>query len=791
VFSEDNGATWSAPQLVPDSNPAPGIVDPSIGIGANGTVYYGYANSNGAPSIAVGHKINHQIVWGASKDVGSALGVQNSTFPEVVAGDDDRAAFAFLGTTSSGYYQDPEDFQGIWHLYIATTYDGGATWITVDATPNDPVQLGSICNSGTVICGRVPNDRNLLDFMDMTVDRLGRVQVAYPDGCVTGPCIQVTDRSGPTAGTPDGKINRYDNDNARKASIARQAGGRTLFAAFDPVEPAVPKAPNVISATRDAAGSHLTFLQPDSGGAPITGYNILRGTSSGGETLLTTVNPTPAYDITLLANKFVYDDVSGDPNTTYFYRVTASNSLGQGPFCSEFQLAGGVGTPTPTPTPTATPTPTPTPTTVQFSMASFSIPEGVTSVPITVTRTGPLSGVSTVDYTLNNASATQRGDYTYGSGTVVFSANEASKTFPVLISEDGYLEGTETATISLTNPTGASVGTPGTAILQIDDNDTADAATNPNDDAATFVGQHYHDFLNRQADSSGQAFWVNQITSCGNNAGCRDERRTNVSAAFFLSIEFQNTGYFAFRFYRASFVDAAQRPRGVPRYLEFLRDEQKLQNGVVVGQTNWEAVLEQNKQGFALDWMDRSDFIAEYPTTMTRDQYIDQVFARSAATPTTQERNQALFAYDSGGSLKEKRAKGIRAVIDTGAVYNAQYNQAFVLMQYFGYLRRNPDNAPDNNFTGYDYWLNKMNRFSVAGEDMRDANVALARVKRAEMVTAFIVSLEYRGRFGNSGDGSRGQQFGPISGPPTESWQDSISTALRVSLTPLIARLFG
>jgi hypothetical protein len=760
VFSEDNGTTWSAPQLVPDSNPAPGIVDPSIGIGANGTIYYGYANSNGAPSIAVGHKISHQIVWGPSKDVGSSLGIQNSTFPEVVAGDDDRAALAFLGTTTSGYYQDPEDFQAIWHLYVATTYDGGATWITVDATPNDPVQLGSICNSGTIICGRMPNDRNLLDFMDITVDRVGRVQVAYPDGCITAPCIQVTDRSGPTAGVPDGKINRYDNDNARKASIARQSGGRTLFAAFDPPEPATPKAPNVVSATRDTGGSHLTFLQPDSGGSPITGYNILRGTSSGGETLLATVNPTASYDITLLANKFVYDDTSGNPNTTYFYRVTAVNSFGQGPFCSEFQLAGGAGTPTPTPTPTPSPTPTPTPTTVQFSMASYPVTEAVTSVSITVTRSGPTSGVSTVDYTVNNGSATQRGDFTYASGTVVFSANETSKTFPVLISEDGYTEGTENATISLTNPTGATVGSPGTALLQIDDNDSLAVVLNPIDDAKTFVGQHYHDFLNRQADSPGQTFWTNQIDSCGTNASCIDEKRNNVSAAFFLSVEFQNTGYFAFRFYRASFPDNAQRPRGVPRYLEFLRDEQKLQNGVVVGQANWEAFLEQNKQGFALDWVDRADFIVEYPTTMTRDEYIDKLFTRSGATPTTQERNQALFAYDGGGSLKEKRARGIRAVIDTGAVYNAQYNPAFVLMQYFGYLRRNPNNAPDNNFSGYDFWLGKMNQFSQPGEDMRDANVALGRVKRAEMVKAFVVAGEYRGRFG--GDSSQGRQFGSV-----------------------------
>ncbi len=788
VFSEDNGATWSQPQLIPDSNPAPGIVDPSIGIGANGTVYYGYANSNGAPSIAVGHKINHQIVWGPSKDVGAALGIQNSTFPEVVAGDDDRAAFAFLGTTTSGYYQDPEDFQGVWHLYVATTYDGGATWITVNATPNDPVQLGSICNSGTVICDRSPNDRNLLDFMDITVDRVGRVQVAYPDGCITAPCIQITDRSGHTAGTPDGKINRYDNDNSAKASIARQSGGRTLFAAFDPVEPSVPKTPNVISATRDSNGSHLTFLQPDSGGSAITGYNILRGTTSGGETLLVTINPAPTYDISRLANKFSYDDTSGDPNTTYFYAVTASNSLGQGPFCSEFQLQGGAGTPTPTPTPTATPTPTPTPTTVQFSTASFSISEGVSSINITVTRSGPVSGVSTVDYTVNNATATQRGDFTYASGTIVFSTNETSKTFPVLISEDGYLEGTESASMSLSNPVGATIGAPGTALLQIDDNDLADTPTNPIDDASIFVGEHYHDFLNRQADSPGQTFWTDQITSCGNDANCLTEKRTNVSTAFFLSVEFQNTGYFAFRFYRASFSDNAQRPRGVPRYLEFLRDEQTLQRNVVVGQPNWEAFLEQNKQGFALDWVDRADFIAEYPTSMTRDQFIDQLFARSAATPTTQERNQALFAYDSGFSLKEKRAKGIRAVVDAGSVYNAQYNSAFVLMQYFGYLRRNPNNAPDNSFSGYDFWLNKMNVFSQPGEDMRDANVALARVKRADMVKAFIVSGEYRGRFGDSGDGSRGQQFGPINGPERElSWRGSLGalvTALRLAFLP-------
>ena len=338
VLSTDNGVTWSAPQVIPDSNPAPGIVDPSIGIGANGTIYYGYANSNGAPSIAVGHRVGNQVVWTSNQDVGAVLGIQNSTFPEVVAGDDNRAAFAFLGTTTGGYYQDPNDFQGVWHLYVASTFDGGATWTTADATPNDPVQLGSICNSGTVICGRTPNDRNLLDFMDMTVDRQGRIEVAYPDGCITAQCIQVVDRSGPL-GVPDGKINRYDNDNARKATIARQSGGRRLFATFDPpVEPSAPAAPRVVTATRDGVGVHLSILEPDNGGSPITSYKIYRGTTSGGETLLATIGAASTYDITNLNNKVVYDDATAHANRTYFYRVTAMNALGEGLFCSEIQM---------------------------------------------------------------------------------------------------------------------------------------------------------------------------------------------------------------------------------------------------------------------------------------------------------------------------------------------------------------------------------------------------------------------------------------------------------------------
>jgi hypothetical protein len=392
---------------------------------------------------------------------------------------------------------------------------------------------------------------------------------------------------------------------------------------------------------------------------------------------------------------------------------------------------------------------------IEFSAANFNMNEGCGETTVTVKRSDS-TGVATVDYSTSDNTALQRTDYTLGTGTVVFANGESSKTFVLLATKDAYnTEGMQSVDLALTNPTGATVGSQGTATLSIIDDTSVPANSQPIDDAGTFVCQHYHDFLNRQSDSDGQAFWTNQITSCGNDAACIDEKRNNVSAAFFISIEFQNTGYFAFRFYRASFPDSFQRPRGVPRYSELHRDAQKLQQNVVVGQPNWEAFLEQNKQGFALDWVVRADFVVEYPTTMTRDEYIDKLFMQSGATPTAQERNLALFAYDSGSSLKEKRAKGIRAVVDASSVYNAQYNSAFVLMQYYGYLRRNPDSAPDGNFAGYDFWLTKMNQFSQPGEDVTDANVALARVRRAEMVKAFLVAGEYRQRFGGSPTGNQ------------------------------------
>jgi hypothetical protein len=221
-------------------------------------------------------------------------------FPEVVAGDNDRAAFAFLGTPTAGGLQGPK-FVGVWHLYIAHTFDGGLSWITVDATPNDPVQRGCIWLAGGAnIC------RNLLDFNDVTVDREGRVLVAYADGCAGGNCVQAA-------------ASAIGNSYSALAAISRQSGGRRLFAAFDPPEvPTLPGTPYINVARNGAV--RLGWSEADNGASAITLYKIYRGTTSGGETLLTSVagNVTSFTDLT-----------ATDPNLTYYYRVTAVNAVGE------------------------------------------------------------------------------------------------------------------------------------------------------------------------------------------------------------------------------------------------------------------------------------------------------------------------------------------------------------------------------------------------------------------------------------------------------------------------------
>ncbi|HKG12253.1 MAG TPA: sialidase family protein [Pyrinomonadaceae bacterium] len=221
AVSEDNGLTWGI-RTVPGSTP--GDSDPSVGVGADGTLYLAYADGDGRARVAVSH--DRGLTWASVADVGAAHNLKNSVFPAAVAGDSDRAAVFFLGSSTEGANGRAEDltFDGTWFGYVATTYDGGQTWVTVNATPNDPVQRGVVCTTGTTCPG---GTRNLLDFNDATVDKRGRALAAFADGCVTAACVAGADKNG------DGRIDGNDNDGAARATIIRQSGGRTLFAAFD------------------------------------------------------------------------------------------------------------------------------------------------------------------------------------------------------------------------------------------------------------------------------------------------------------------------------------------------------------------------------------------------------------------------------------------------------------------------------------------------------------------------------------------------------------------------------
>jgi uncharacterized delta-60 repeat protein len=379
---------------------------------------------------------------------------------------------------------------------------------------------------------------------------------------------------------------------------------------------------------------------------------------------------------------------------------------------------------------------------VQFQQALYSVTENSTQVVVTVNRQGDASPPVTVDYQTSDVTASQRSDYLYAAGTLHFAAGEATKTVSVLINEDSLTEPAESFSVLLSNPTGGAVlGTLTTTMVQI--NDDADAnAGNPIDDPEGFVRQQYHDFFNREPDAGGLAFWTSQITSCGSDAACISDRRQNVSAAFFLSIEFQQTGYFYIRLAKSSFGTQPENPR----YFSFLRDARQIGEGVVIGQPGADTLLEANRQAFLREYVQRAAFVALHPPGQNSGLYVDALFTNAGVTPTAAERQTAITAYGPGDT--DGRAAALRSAAESDSVYGAQYNPAFVLMQFFGYLRRNPDDAPDGNFSGYNFWLGKLNSFSLPGENVRDEAVALNRVKRAEMIKAFLLSSEYRGRFG-------------------------------------------
>ena len=354
---------------------------------------------------------------------------------------------------------------------------------------------------------------------------------------------------------------------------------------------------------------------------------------------------------------------------------------------------------------------------VQFKSSLFSVNEDTGTATITITRTG-VGGYTIIHYATSDGTATANADYVPAGGELDFAPGEQSKTFDVAILDDSLLEGVETVNLSLTvraADSGGIVGSTATATVAIMD-ESAEPGTNPIDNAEFFVRQHYADFLSRHPDAGGLAFWTNHITQCFNDPACINDRRVGTSAAFFIENEFQQTGFFIYRFYQASLGRR-------PSFVEFTADR-----GKVVGGAN----LENGKQAFAAEFVQRPDFLQQYPATQDAGTFVDALIATasqvSGIADLSTRRAGLLTQYDQGANQTDSRARVVRALIDDSAFSASQYNSAFVLMQYFGYLQRGPDQA------GYDFWLDHVNN--------RNPN------NYRSMVCAFITSTEYQRRFG-------------------------------------------
>ena len=369
----------------------------------------------------------------------------------------------------------------------------------------------------------------------------------------------------------------------------------------------------------------------------------------------------------------------------------------------------------------------PEPPQLQFSAANFSSSEGGGSAVVTVTRSGDTSGEATVDFGVadpivyvpctlaNGGVAAQNCDYTLIAATVRFAAGETTKNVTIPMIDDAYVEGAEIINIKLTNAIGASLSSQNTATLTINDNDSVLSGENPIDDAQLFVRQQYLDFLSREPDQGGWDFWTEQITSCPpGDAQCIHDRRVRVADAFFFEPEFQESGAYVYRIYRAGLGL-------MPTYAQFQPDR-----ALVLGGVN----LDQSKTDFAVNFVRRDAFLQTHAANQTAEQFVDQILAgvlQTSGVDLSGMRQSLVGLYDNSDA---GRGNILRQIADNQDFIDAEYNRSFVLNEYFGYLRRDPDQD------GFNFWLDQVSRYPLRDTDVQHA-----------MVCSFITSAEYQLRF--------------------------------------------
>lgn len=212
AVSLDNGLTWTS-YSIPGGEKSSGF-DPSVGVASDGTVYEAWTDSGF--NLLLAKSSDHAASWSTPIDVSAAVSpaLAATTFPSVVAGDRDRVAVAYLGSTVPVGGSDPfGDYHGVWNLYVSISYNAGSTWTTQKISA-DPVQRGWIDNGGV----GASDHRNLLDFMDAGLTKTGRIVIGYADGCVRA-CAD-------SDGTEASSKSQY-------GTVSRQWSGKGLFAAYD------------------------------------------------------------------------------------------------------------------------------------------------------------------------------------------------------------------------------------------------------------------------------------------------------------------------------------------------------------------------------------------------------------------------------------------------------------------------------------------------------------------------------------------------------------------------------
>ena len=360
---------------------------------------------------------------------------------------------------------------------------------------------------------------------------------------------------------------------------------------------------------------------------------------------------------------------------------------------------------------------------VKFAVIAPTVSESSGSLEIVVTRSGDVANAATVNFitadtaglapcSVVNGKASERCDYGSTAGTLRFATFETSKSIFIPIVNDARVEGNETFTITLTTAVGAQMGSPASLTVTIVDDDTTPATQNPIDGIGPFVTQQYIDFLGRLPDPVGFANWVGTLSGCpqdgfGENLNPSCDR-VHVSSGFFLSDEFRGRGYWAYRFYEVAFDRR-------PLYTEFVPDLAQ-----VGGAQSPESEL-LSKAAYTDAFVQRSEFTNRYDA-LSNSAFVNAL--EQNAEITLNNKGDLIAALDTN---QKTRRQVLREIVESTAVEDKFFIRAFVAMQYFGYLRRDPDTI------GYNNWVTALTN------DPSNSR---------HMIFGFLFSDEYRGRFG-------------------------------------------